>query len=212
VRYVPPLTTEQYEKLQDIRHNDTSSRARSRAHSIILSSEGFPINDIAKIFHVDRDTISSWFTDWEQQRFDGLYDKPRSGRPPKLTAEEQGLALQYLAEEPRSCTRVVERLVTKTDKRISIATLKRLAKKVRLRWKRVRKSLKHLRDPEAFAQCQRELAALQQQEDEGKIDLYYFDESGFTLEPYIPYAWQAPGTVIQLPATKYARINVLGFL
>jgi transposase len=212
VRYVPPLTTEQYEKLQDIINNDTSSRARSRAHSIILSSEGFPINDIAKIFHVDRDTISSWFTDWEQQSFAGLYDQPRSGRPPKLTAEEQGLALQYLAEEPRSCTRVVERLVTKTDKRISIATLKRLAKKVRLRWKRVRKSLKHLRDPEAFAQCQRELAALQHQEDEGKIDLYYFDESGFTLEPYIPYAWQAPGTVIQLPATKYARINVLGFM
>jgi transposase len=166
VRYVPPLTAEQYEKLQDMIHNDTSSRARSRAHSIILSSEGFSINDIAKISHVDRDTVSSWFTDWEQQRFDGLYDKPRSGRPPKLTAEAQGLALPYLLAEPRACKRVVERLVTKTDKRLSLATVKRLAKKVRLRWKRVRKSLKHLRDPEAFAHCQRELAALQHQEDD----------------------------------------------
>ena len=42
--------------------------------------------------------------------------------------------------------------------------------------------------------------------------MYYFDESGFTLDPYIPYAWQEPGTVIELPATKGTRINVLGFM
>jgi hypothetical protein len=49
---------------------------------------------------------------------------------------------------------------------------------------------------------------LQQQEDTGKIDLYYFDESGFALDPTIPYAWQEPGSVIELPAMKYGRINV----
>jgi hypothetical protein len=78
----------------------------------------------------------------------------------------------------------VERLRQKTAQRLSISSLKRLAKKARLRWKRVRKSLKSLRDPEEFTKCQRELEALQKQEDQGKIDLYYFDESGFTLDPY----------------------------
>ena len=87
------------------------------------------------------------------------------------------------------------RLAQKTAKRLSISSLKRLAKKARLRWKRVRKSLKSLRDPIAFAKGQRELEALQKQEDQGKIDLYYFDESGLTLDPSIPYAWQEPGTV-----------------
>jgi transposase len=76
----------------------------------------------------------------------------------------------------------------------------------------VRKSLKSLRDPLAFAQCQRELEALQHQEDQGKIDLYYFDEAGFTLDPYIPYAWQEPGTVIEIPARKSGRMNVVGFM
>jgi hypothetical protein len=69
-----------------------------------------------------------------------------------------------------------------------------------------------LRDPEEFTKCQRELEALQKQEDQGKIALYYFDESGFTLDPYIPYAWQESGTVIELPATKGTRVNVLGFM
>ena len=66
----------------------------------------------------------------------------------------------------------------------------------------MRKSLKSLIDPLAFAQCKRELEALQKQEDQGKIDLYYFDESGFTLDPYLPYAWQELGTVIEIPAQK----------
>ena len=80
------------------------------------------------------------------------------------------------------------------------------------RWKRVRKSLKSLRDPDAFAKAKRELEALQKQEDQGQIALYYFDESGFALDPTIPYAWQEPKSVIELPARKYGRINVLGFM
>jgi hypothetical protein len=125
-----------------------------------------------------------------------------------VTLDEQALARQYIKEEPRALKGVVERLAIKTAKRLSIASLKRLAKKARLRWKRVRKSLKRLRDPEAFAQGKRDLEALQQQEDTGKIDLYYFDESGFALDPTIPYAWQEPESVIELPAMKYGRINV----
>ena len=103
---------------------------------------------------------------------------------------------------------MVERFAHKTEKRLSLSTLKRLAKKARLRWKRVRKSFKSLRDPDACARCQRELAALQHQEDQGKIALYYCDESGFALDPTSPYAWQAPKHVIELPARRYGRLNV----
>ncbi len=72
----------------------------------------------------------------------------------------------------------------------------------------MRKSFKSLRDPKAFARCQRALAALQHQEDQGKIALYYFDASGFALDPTIPYAWQAPKSVIELPAMRSGRMNV----
>ena len=72
----------------------------------------------------------------------------------------------------------------------------------------MRTSCKSLRDPIAFTQGQRALEALQKQENQGKIDLYYFDESGCTLEPSMPYAWQEPGTVRDIPARKCGRINV----
>ncbi len=186
--------------------------APARAHSLILSAQGMTINAITKIYQVDRDTISTWIRTWEHDGPDSLHDTPRSGRPPKLTPEEQTLAIASIKEEPRSLKQVVERFTTKTAKRLSISSLKRLAKRARLRWKRVRKSLKSLRDPAAFARCQRELEALQQQEDKGKLALYYFDEAGFALDPSIPYAWQESGTIIELPAMKYGRMNVLGFM
>jgi len=212
VRYVHPLTDEQRAFLEKTMKYDGSPRARARAHSLLLSVQGMVINDIAKIYQVDRDTVSTWITKWEQEGEASLHDQPRSGRPPKLTPEEQELAITYIKEEPRSLKQVVDRVAQKTAKRLSISALKRLAKRARLRWKRVRKSLKSLREPAAFAKCQRELAALQQQEDKDKIDLYYFDEAGFALDPSIPYAWQEPDSVIELPAMKYGRINVLGFM
>ena len=44
------------------------------------------------------------------------------------------------------------------------------------------------------------------------INLFYFDESGFTQEPCIPYAWQPLGEQLRIPSTKSKRINVLGFM
>src|SRR5438552_2754124 len=212
VRYVQPLTDEQRELLEKTMHEDIAFRARSRAHSLLLSAAGTPIQTISKTYQVHRVTVSAWIKKWEHHGVQSLHDQPRSGRPPTLTPDEQAIAQQYIKEEPRSLKSVVERLANHTAKRLSLSSLKRLAKKARLRWKRVRKSLKRLRDPEAFARCQRDLAALQKQENQGKIALYYFDESGFALDPTIPYAWQEPKSVIELPAMKYGRINVLGFM
>src|SRR5262244_3581306 len=191
---------------------DPSFRARSRAHSLLLSAAGTTIKALARTYQVHRVTVSAWIQKWEQHGVQSWHEQPRSGRPSKLTPDEQAMAQQYIKEEPRSLPRVGERVAHTTEKRISLSTLKRLAKKARLRWKRVRKSLKKLRDPDAFARCQRELEALQKQEDQGRIDLYYFDEAGFALDPTIPYAWQEANSVIELLAFRAGRINVLGFM
>lgn len=53
---------------------------------------------------------------------------------------------------------------------------------------------------------------LQTQEDEGKIYLRYFDESGFSLTPSVPYGWQASGKTTQICCQQSKRQNVLGFM
>lgn len=42
--------------------------------------------------------------------------------------------------------------------------------------------------------------------------MFYFDESGFTLEPCVPRAWQKRGETIKVPCSKSKRLNVLGFV
>jgi len=103
------LTDEHRTILEKTLKNDASSRARARAHGLLLSGQGVTINEIAKIYQVDRDTVSTWITKWEHQGAASLHAQPRSGRPPKLTPEEQALALTYSQEEPRSLTQVVDR-------------------------------------------------------------------------------------------------------
>src|SRR2546427_6132086 len=157
---------------------DTAFRARSRAHSLVLSAAGTPIQIIAKTSQVHRITVSAWIKTWERHGAQSLHDQPRSGRPPTLTPDAQERAQHSSTEAPRSLTQVVERCANKTEQRLSIASLKRLANKARLRWKRVRQSFKRLRDPEACATGTRALEALQTHEDHGKIALSSFDASG----------------------------------
>jgi len=171
-----------------------------------------PIKAIAKTYQVHRVTVSVWIKPWEQHGAQSWHDKPRSGRPSTRRPEKRDSALQYLKEEPHALKRVRKRFADNTDKRLSLSSLKHLAKKARLRWKRVRKWRKSRGAPDAFATANRELEGLQHQEDQGQSALYYFDESGFALEPTIPYAWQEPQSVIELPARKSGRINVLGFM
>ena len=109
VRYVQPVTDEQHALLAKTMQEDTACRARSRAHSLLLSSAGTPIQTIAKISQVHRATVSAWIKKWERHGAQSLHDHPRSGRPPKLTPDEQELAKNYIKEDPRSLKQVGER-------------------------------------------------------------------------------------------------------
>ncbi|MCA1617603.1 MAG: helix-turn-helix domain-containing protein, partial [Acidobacteria bacterium] len=62
--------------------NHSSHRTRMRAHAILLSARRYSINQIADIFAVDRETVTSWLARWEESGTDALDDDSKSGRPP----------------------------------------------------------------------------------------------------------------------------------
>ncbi|MDW7692616.1 IS630 family transposase [Flammeovirgaceae bacterium SG7u.111] len=47
---------------------------------------------------------------------------------------------------------------------------------------------------------------------QAEIDLCYFDETGISLCPNVPYAWQPVGTANKLPARRGNGVSVLGIL
>ena len=211
-KYVSDLTEDEIRKLQEIMKEDPSSRTRMRAHSILLSSRNYSIDEIADIYQVDRDTVSNWISGWEESGFDGLQDKPISGRPPILNEQEKELVEKLAEENPRSVKRVAEEVEKETKKEVSTSTIKRILRGAGKIWKRVRGSLKPKRDEKEFQDCKVEIEDLEERAYNGEIDLYYFDGAGFCLDPSIPYAWQNKGENIEIPAATSGRINVLGFM
>jgi transposase len=210
-KYVTELSDEQKRQLQERMRQATSWRERMRAHGILLSSRGFSVDEIASIYDVDRDTVSGWITKWEQTGFEALADKPLSGRPPTLTAEEQELVLKLVTQEPRRIKRVAGELERQTGKRVSADTIKRIVKAGDQVWKRVRKAPAKRPDPKEVEDSKQELEDLQERADDGDLDLYYFDAAGFSLDPAVPYAWQTRGVTLELPSSRSKRLNVIAF-
>jgi transposase len=210
--YVNPLTGAEIVTLQEMPKNHPTHSVRMRAHAILMSDEGYQVQEIAGVYNVCRQSVSTWIRAWNRAGLLGLRDKPRSGRPRTLSPAEEVEVMEWIEEEPRNIKQVLARIKDKFGIPISKDTLRRLCKKAGLVWKRVRKSLKSKRDPEEFEAVRKQIESLIEQELKGQIDLYFFDESGFTLVPYIPYAWPPIGEVIEVPSSHSKRLNVLGFL
>lgn len=212
MRFIPPLDEETQDRLRLLMHSSENARVRQRAHAILLSSKRYPIDQIADIFEVDRDTVSRWLDNWEARRFEGLSDGPRPGRPRTLNPDQEDRARAIALEEPRQIKLGLARIQEVFSIERSLDWLRGLLRRGHLRYKRLRASLRRKRDEAAFRQNQQELDGLQRQEAAGEIDLYYLDEAGFALRPSLAYAWQPIGARLEVEHTGRPQINVLGLL
>ena len=212
MRFIENVSQETLSMLQRIYKQSKHHRVRQRAHCILLSFQRHKTTELVNIFQVDRITIYHWFDAWKSRHLAGLYDHAKPGRPPKCTSEQKAHIRQWAKEFPKNLNKIRTLVAEHFDLRLSKQTLKRILKSMAFSWRRIRKGLAGAPDPEEYQQKKQALCDLQQQASQGILDLYYFDESGFCLTPYLPYAWQEQGQTIRLPSRRSKRLNVLGFL
>ena len=79
-------------------------------------------------------------------------------------------------------------------------------------WKRIKLGLWKRTDEDEKEFARQDLAHLTGKADQGKLDLVYFDGSGFNLWAKVVYAWQRKGERITVPVTRGKSQNVLGFM
>ena len=58
----------------------------------------------------------------------------------------------------------------------------------------------------------RSLKELEAQQREGRIDLYYADESHICTEGYVPYGRQFLGEDVYIASGRTARVNIFGMI
>src|SRR5215831_15770019 len=159
MKYVSPLSDAEIETLQQMHAPHPSRRARMRAHSLLLSHQHYTIPHIARLYQVDPRRVSAWMERWQAWGLVGLYDRPRSGRPALLTAEEQHTVSASLDDAPKDVKKVVEAMEQKTQKRVSTKTIKRLIKKSHI-WKRLKKAPAPSPAPHQYSRSQALMARL----------------------------------------------------
>ena len=198
-------------QLQDIQKHGASPVARNRAHAILLSGKGYTLAQLADLFEIDRHTAAKWIERWNTQRMNGLSDAPRPGRDPILSEHQRQQAIDLITQYPRQTKRVIDELQQWTGHKISRFTLYRIARQAGLGWKRARRVTNPPPDAEAVRESQEMVAELAQREQDGEIDLMAFDEARFTLEPSVPYAWQAEER-IKLSSRRGGGVSALAFV
>ena len=96
---------------------------------------------------------------------------------------------------------------------VSYGQLKRFIKeKLHYSWRRLRKWLKPKQDPIEYARLFQLLQKLKELEESGFLDLFYGDQSSFSMNPNVPYGWQEIGNSIKIVPTKETAINIFGLL
>ena len=80
------------------------------------------------------------------------------------------------------------------------------------RYKRIRKRPRGVPSPQLYAYKSEKLQELEHLSRDGKIDLYYGDESHVCTEGYVPYGWQFRDEDVYVPSQKAQRVNIFGMI
>ena len=80
------------------------------------------------------------------------------------------------------------------------------------RYKRIRKRPRGVPSPQLYEYKTEKLQELERLEIDGKINLFFADESHVCTEGYVPYGWQFRDEDVYVPSHKTQRINLFGMI
>lgn len=209
LREINPLSEKLLKRIyKQSRHH----QVRQRAHFLILASGGVKIEELMNIFNVSYKTIYNWINRWEHEGMVGLYNKPGQGNKRTFNSEQEAIIREWARQEPRQLKKVLQKVKEAWDIQVSTDTIKRILRRANMSWHRMRREVGAEPDPKEYQEKSAQLVEFKRLEEQGKLNLYYLDETGFCLIPSVPYGWQNIGEYLTIKSRRSSRLNVLGIL
>jgi len=152
------LNEAELKELEEAIKRDKRPGVRKRGIVVRLLHLGYPAEEIAEMQAISKPTVYAYYHRWEEGGVDALVDKPRSGRPPKITASYREKLREVLENEPReygydftlwTIGRLRAHLAKETGVEISESRMSELLKEEGYRYRRPKQDLSHLQDQEA---------------------------------------------------------------
>lgn len=136
------LTAQEDDELRRLERYEANWRVRERVKTLLLLATGLTCVQVAQQVGIHFRTVSYTRQDWLLKKFESLHDKPRSGRPQKLSTSEQDKLEAWALSEPLSSTELLARHLDAGGTPVHSQTIKGFLRKQDFVWKRTRASLK----------------------------------------------------------------------
>ena len=154
------LSEVQVQALERAMHNDGRVEVAQRCAAIRQLHLEVKPPDVAKHFAVCNTTIYRWWNLYCSGGIEALSNRPKSGRPPKTDAAYWQRLEELISEDPRdhdyvfvvwTTARLRDHMEVETGIRVSAAWLRERMKKLGFVFRRPKKDLRHLQDPQQRA-------------------------------------------------------------
>ncbi len=196
----------QVDTLRHLMRTAPNPRVRRRAHALVLIGEGRSVARAARVFLTAPVRVRSWRQRFLEQGSEGLVDRPRSGRPRKLTTKDLALLKEAISKGPQEYDLVTtvwtvrdlcQLLTSQHGVQVSTATVHRALLRMGYRYRRPRHDLKHRQNAEAVASARQVLDWLKKSHPQ---TLEGFDWSTWTnaKSTFIP-VWRRSGRSEETP-------------
>lgn len=203
--YVRQPTDEERRELERMTRQAVG-RVSERARMILLSAQRRSVPEIAALFDVTEVTVRFWMRRFGAEGPSGLYDRPRSGRPTKLNAEQRDDLWHLVWYGPEAAgylatiwtiAMLVTALVDRWQRALSWSTVRRAVHALDLRWGRPRLTMPAKVDPQKAAKQWAIAKAVVDAPPETVI--LYADESRIQLLPLLRAMWHWIGEQVRVP-------------
>jgi transposase len=203
--YARQATDEEKKALERMRRQEVG-RVSQRAQMVLWSAERRTVPDIAAMLKCGKAKVRHWIKQFNAEGPAGLYDKPRSGRPRRVTEPVQQKIIDWVENDPShqgylatfwTVAMLVEALLNTLGIRFSVSAVRAAMHTMGLRWGRPRLAMPRKTDPEKAVKQWRIAKAVVEAGPDTAI--LYGDEARIELLPCIRAAWHWIGQQIRVP-------------
>ena len=184
---------------------------RMRCRAVLLKSTGLSSKAIGLQTEMSHVSVNSWVKRFLSEGIDGLQTRPGCGRTYHGLYGRGSCSQGHRtgqAERQQSSGSLAEGHWQGSERPDIQAFFISLG----ARYKRIRKRPRGVPSPQLYAYKTEKLQELEHLNINGKIDLYYADESHVCTEGYVPYGWQFRNEDVYIPSPKVQRVNIFGMI
>lgn len=220
----PYLSPSQKENLQTVLREGNDPHQRQRALMLLLRNDGKTYEEISAFIGCSYRSVAHWCVHGNPEDLESLKDQRRYGNYRKATPEYIEQLLQVVEQSPEdlgyafgrwTTARLATHLAQTMNIQLSSRQVERILKQKKYGYLWAKSSLEELQDPKQRhkfrEQLEQELAQTMQAPE--RLQVWFWDESGFSLRVIRRKQWRKRGKRKSVSGKRRrGRVNVMGGL